>query len=274
MINKLLKDKLALIALSIIFIVVIMGIFPSFFAAHDPLEQDIMNKYAQISWAYPLGTDNLGRCVYSRLVYGIQTTLFLSFLIMLCTVTIGTITGILAGFFEGVVDEIIMRICDVMLSFPSQVMVLAIVGILGVGMENVIIASIAITWAWYARMIRGIVLKYRYKNYMLYSTAIGTSKKFMMGRHLLPNILSEIVVLATLDIGWVIISISTLSFLGLGVQAPTPEWGAMLSEAKNVMLMHPEQMLPAGFAILIIVSCFNLLGDSLRDIMDPKEKSR
>ena len=274
MINKLLKDKLALIALSIIFIVVIMGIFPSFFAAHDPLEQDIMNKYAQMSWAYPLGTDNLGRCVYSRLVYGIQTTLFLSFLIMLCTVTIGTITGILAGFFEGVVDEIIMRICDVMLSFPSQVMVLAIVGILGVGMENVIIASIAITWAWYARMIRGIVLKYRYKNYMLYSTAIGTSKKFMMGRHLLPNILSEIVVLATLDIGWVIISISTLSFLGLGVQAPTPEWGAMLSEAKNVMLMHPEQMLPAGFAILIIVSCFNLLGDSLRDIMDPKETIR
>jgi len=274
MIDKLLKDKLALIALSIIFIVVIMGIFPNFFAVHDPLEQDIMNKYAQMSWAYPLGTDNLGRCVYSRLVYGIQTTLFLSFLIMLCTVTIGTITGVLAGFFEGVVDEIIMRICDVMLSFPSQVMVLAIVGILGVGMENVIIASIAMTWAWYARMIRGIVLKYRHKNYMLYSTAIGTSKKFMMGRHLLPNIFSEIVVLATLDIGWVIISISTLSFLGLGVQAPTPEWGAMLGEAKNVMLMYPEQMLPAGFAILVIVSCFNLLGDSLRDIMDPKETIR
>lgn len=271
MIKKLLKDKLAVFALAIVFIIIIMGVFPSFFALHDPLEQDIMNKYAQSSLSYPFGTDNLGRCIYSRLVYGIQTTLFLSFLIMMCTVTIGTIMGMLAGFFEGVVDEIIMRLCDVMLSFPSQVMVLAIVGILGVGMENVIIASIAITWAWYARMIRAIVLKYRHKNYMLYSTAIGSSKGFMMGRHLLPNIFSEIVVLATLDIGWVIISISTLSFLGLGVQAPTPEWGAMLSEAKNVMMMHPEQMLAPGFAILILVSCFNLLGDSLRDIMDPKE---
>jgi len=167
-----------------------------------------------------------------------------------------------------------MRLVDIMLSFPSQVMILAIVGILGMGMENVIIASIAITWAWYARMIRGITLKYRHKNYMLYSTAIGSSNKFMMTKHLLPNIFSEIIVLATLDIGWVIISISTLSFLGLGVQAPTPEWGAMLSEAKTVMISHPEQMLPAGFAILIIVSCFNLLGDSLRDIMDPKESHR
>lgn len=274
MISKLLKDKVAVIALVIVFIVIIMGIFPGFFAMNDPLEQDIMNKYGQTSWSYPFGTDNLGRCIYSRLIYGIQTTVFLSFLIMSCTITIGTIMGITAGFFEGIVDEVIMRLVDVMLSFPSQVMILAIVGILGVGMENVIIASIAITWAWYARMIRGIVLKYRHKNYMLYSTAIGTSNKYMMTRHLLPNIFSEIVVLATLDIGWVITSISTLSFLGLGVQAPTPEWGAMLSEAKSVMIIYPEKMLPAGFAILVLVSCFNLLGDSLRDIMDPKESNR
>lgn len=274
MISKLLKDKVAVVALVIVFIVIIMGIFPGFFAMNDPLEQDIMNKYGQTSWSYPFGTDNLGRCIYSRLIYGIQTTVFLSFLIMSCTITIGTIMGITAGFFEGIVDEVIMRLVDVMLSFPSQVMILAIVGILGVGMENVIIASIAITWAWYARMIRGIVLKYRHKNYMLYSTAIGTSNKYMMTRHLLPNIFSEIVVLATLDIGWVITSISTLSFLGLGVQAPTPEWGAMLSEAKSVMIIYPEKMLPAGFAILVLVSCFNLLGDSLRDIMDPKESNR
>lgn len=274
MIDKLLKDKVAVVALFIVFIVIIMGIFPEFFATNDPFEQDIMNKYEHYSWKYPLGSDNLGRCIYSRLIYGIQTTLFLSFLIMFCTITIGTIMGVTAGFFEGIVDEVIMRIVDIMLSFPSQVMILAIVGILGMGMENVIIASIAITWAWYARMIRGITLKYRHKNYMLYSTAIGSSNSFMMIKHLLPNIFSEIVVLATLDIGWVIISISTLSFLGLGVQAPTPEWGAMLSEAKAVMISHPEQMFPAGFAILIIVSCFNLLGDSLRDIMDPKESKR
>lgn len=274
MITKILKDKVTVSALFIVFLIVVMGTFPEFFATNDPYEQDIMNKYGEYSLEYPLGTDNLGRCIYSRLIYGIQTTLFLSFLIMFCTLVIGTIVGICAGFFEGVIDEIIMRIVDVMLSFPAQVMILAIVGILGVGMENVIIASIAITWAWYARMIRGITLKYRHKNYMLYSSAIGSTNRFMMLKHLLPNIFSEIIVLATLDIGWVIISISTLSFLGLGVQAPTPEWGAMLSEAKSVMISHPEQMLPAGFAILILVSCFNLLGDSLRDIMDPKESIR
>ncbi|MFV0563778.1 nickel/cobalt ABC transporter permease [Malaciobacter mytili] len=274
MIAKLLKDKLTVIALLIILIIIIMGIFPEFFATNNPYEQDIMNKYAQYSLQYPLGTDNLGRCIYSRLIYAIQSTVFLSFLIMFCTLTIGTIIGVCAGFFEGIIDEIIMRVVDVMLSFPTQVMILSIVGILGVGMQNVIIASIAITWAWYARMIRGITLKYRYKNYMFYSTAIGTSDKFMITKHLLPNIFSEIIVLATLDIGWVIISISTLSFLGLGVQAPTPEWGAMLSEAKTVMISHPQQMLPAGFAILILVSYFNLLGDSLRDIMDPKESIR
>lgn len=274
MIAKILRDKVTVTALFIVFLIVVIGIFPEFFATNDPYEQDIMNKYGEYSLEYPLGTDNLGRCIYSRLVYGIRTTLFLSFLIMFCTLTIGTIIGVCAGFFGGVIDEIIMRLVDVMLSFPTQVMILSIVGILGVGMENVIIASIAITWAWYTRMIRGITLKYCHKNYMLYSTAIGTSNNFMMIKHLLPNIFSEIVVLATLDIGWVIISISTLSFLGLGIQAPTPEWGAMLSEAKAVMISHPEQMLPPGFAILVLVSCFNLLGDSLRDIMDPKESIR
>ncbi len=272
MLNKLFKDKVATFCLCVIVIVTVMGIFPEFFATSDPLEQDILNKYQQPSWQYPLGTDKLGRCVYSRLIFGIQTTVFLSFFIMLCTITIGTIVGIMAGFFQGIVDEVIMRLCDIMLSFPSQVMILAIVGVLGVGIENVIIASIAITWAWYARMIRGIVLKYRFKNYMLYSTIIGSNRGYIIRKHLLPNIFAEVVVLATLDIGWVIIGISTLSFLGLGVQAPTPEWGAMLSDAKQVMVVHPEQMLPAGLAILLMVFCFNFIGDSLRDIMDPKEK--
>ncbi len=271
---KLIKDPVAVIAVAVIFLVMFIGILAPFFAAHDPLDQDILNKYSEPTWEYPFGTDNLGRCIYSRVVYGIRTTVFLSLLTMGCTIIIGTVIGFISGFFEGIVDELMMRLCDIMLSFPSQVMILAIVGILGVGIENVIIANIVIKWAWYARMIRGIVVKYRHKNYMLYSTAIGTSKSFIMFRHLLPNVFSEIVILATLDMGWVIINISTLSFLGLGVQPPTPEWGAMLSEAKNVMLTNPMQMLPPGLAILILVACFNLLGDSVRDILDPKEVNR
>ena len=271
MIKKLLKDKIAMISLAIILIICGVGIFAPQIAPHSPTYQDIANKYASISLEYPLGTDNLGRCVFSRLIYGIRPTIFLSLLTMVCTITIGTIVGIVAGYNKGIIDEVIMRFCDVMLSFPSQVMILAIVGVLGIGIKNVVFANIIIKWTWYARMIRGMVIQYRYKNYMLYSKVINTRQSFIMIKHLLPNIMSEIIVLSTLDIGWVILNISTLSFLGLGVQAPTPEWGAMLSEAKNVLTTNPNQMLAPGIAILVVVAAFNLLGDSFRDALDNKE---
>lgn len=271
MIKKLFKDKVAVICIIIIFIVCIAGIFAPSLAPNDPYFQNVTNKYASISAEYPLGTDSLGRCVLSRLIYGIRPTIFLSLFTMICTICIGTVIGIIAGYAQGFIDELLMRICDIMLSFPSQVMILAIVGVLGVGIENVIFANIIVKWAWYARMIRGIVIQYRHKNYMLYSRVIGSNTSYVMIRHLLPNILSEVVILATLDMGWVILNISTLSFLGLGVQAPTPEWGAMLSEAKNVISTKPNQMLAPGFAILIVVAAFNLLGDSFRDLLDPKE---
>ena len=222
------------------------------------------------SLKYPLGTDNLGRCVMSRLMYGIRPTIFLSLLTMACTILLGTIIGIISGYSRGIVDEVLMRFCDIMLSFPSQVMILAIVGILGVGIENIIFANIIIKWTWYARMIRGIVIQYRYKNYMLYSKVINTKKSFVMFKHLLPNILSEVIVLATLDIGWVILNISTLSFLGLVVQAPTPEWGAMLYESKQFMQVAPWMMFFPGLVLFICVFIFNLLSEDIRDYLDPK----
>lgn len=271
MIKKLMRDKITLITLIIILSTMLIGIFAEEIAPNDPNRTSITQKYAQRSEEFPLGTDHLGRCILSRLIYGIRPTIFLSMFTMLCTIILGTIVGVIAGYTRGIVDEVIMRIVDVMLSFPSQVMILAVVGMMGVGIRNVIIASIAIKWAWYARMIRSSVIKYNNKNYILYSKAIGANKGFIITRHMLPNILSEVIVLATLDMGWVILSISTLSFLGLGVQAPTAEWGAMLSEAKNVITSHPTQMLAPGFAILILVSSFNMLGDSLRDVLDPKE---
>ncbi|WP_294354218.1 nickel/cobalt ABC transporter permease [uncultured Clostridium sp.] len=271
MIKKLLKDKVAVICIIIISIVCIAGIFASFFSPNDPYLQDVSNKYASISAKYPLGTDSLGRCVLSRLIYGIRPTIFLSLLTMTCTIFIGTVIGLIAGYAQGFVDEFLMRICDIMLSFPSQVMILAIVGVFGVGIENVVFANIIVKWAWYARMIRGIVIQYRNKNYMLYSRVIESGRSYVIIKHLLPNILSEVIILATLDMGWVILNISTLSFLGLGVQAPAPEWGAMLSEAKNVILTKPSQMIAPGTAILIVVAAFNLLGDSFRDLLDPKE---
>lgn len=271
--KKLINNKTALICMFIITTMIILGILAPYIAPFDPNKVRIVRKYAAISSDHWLGCDHLGRDIFSRLLYGIRSTLFLSLLTMIITIIVGSVIGLISGYQRGKLDECIMRLCDIMLSFPSQVMILAIVGVLGVGIENVIIANIVVKWAWYSRMIRSSVIKYSRKNYILFSRAIGAPHSFIICRHLLPNILSELVVLATLDTGWVILNISALSFIGLGVQAPTAEWGLMLSEAKNVMTQHPMQMVFPGIAILIVVAAFNMLGDCLRDILDPKEKT-
>ncbi len=271
--KKLINNKTAFICLIIITTMIILGILAPYIAPFDPNKVRIVRKYAAISSEHWLGCDHLGRDIFSRLLYGIRSTLFLSLLTMSITIIVGSVIGLISGYRRGKLDECIMRLCDIMLSFPSQVMILAIVGVLGVGIENVIIANIVVKWAWYSRMIRSSVIKYSRKNYILFSRAIGAPHSFIICRHLLPNVMSELVVLATLDTGWVILNISALSFIGLGVQAPTAEWGLMLSEAKNVMTQHPMQMVFPGIAILIVVAAFNMLGDCLRDILDPKEKT-
>ena len=270
--KQLINNKTVLICLIIITTIVILGILASYIAPYDPNKVRIVRKYAAMSSQHWLGCDHLGRDILSRLLYGIRSTLFLSLLTMIITIVVGSLIGLISGYQRGKLDECIMRLCDIMLSFPSQVMILAIVGVLGVGIENVIIANIVVKWAWYSRMIRSSVIKYSRKNYILFSRAIGAPHSFIICRHLLPNVMSELVVLATLDTGWVILNISALSFIGLGVQAPTAEWGLMLSEAKNVMTQHPMQMVFPGIAILIVVAAFNMLGDCLRDILDPKDQ--
>lgn len=270
--KQLINNKTALICLIIITTIVILGILAPYIAPYDPNKVRIVRKYATMSSQHWLGCDHLGRDILSRLLYGIRSTLFLSLFTMIITIVVGSLIGLISGYHRGKLDECIMRLCDIMLSFPSQVMILAIVGVLGVGIENVIIANIVVKWAWYSRMIRSSVIKYSRKNYILFSRAIGAPHSFIICRHLLPNVMSELVVLATLDTGWVILNISALSFIGLGVQAPTAEWGLMLSEAKNVMTQHPMQMVFPGIAILIVVAAFNMLGDCLRDILDPKDK--
>lgn len=264
-------NKTCVFTVCFLLLIVVIGIMAPIIAPHDPYETDIMNKFAAFSFEYPLGTDQLGRCVLSRLIYGIKPTIGLATLTMLGTIGIGTIMGLLAGYFSGPIDEIIMRIVDVMLSFPSQIMVYAVVALFGIDVRNVVLANVFIKWAWYARMIRTGVLKHRDSNFVQFSRCIGKSETFILTRHLLPSIASELAVLASLDMGWAILNISTLSFLGLGVQAPTPEWGAMLNEAKTVMTSSPVQMLAPGICIVVVVALLNLLGDALRDVMDPKE---
>ncbi len=271
MIALLMRSKMVVGLMSFVGIIALIGIFAPWIAPHDPYANDILIKFAPYSLDHPLGTDHLGRDILSRLIYGIRPTLFLSLLTMLATISLGAIMGLLSGYFRGIVDEVIMRVVDMMLSFPSQIMIFAVIALLGVDVQNIIIANVIIKWAWYARMIRTNVMKYRDRNFILYSRCIGSKESYILGRHLLPSIASEMAVLASLDVGWTIINISTLSFLGLGIQAPLPEWGAMLNEAKNVLTVNPMQMIAPGVSIVVLVSAFNLLGDAIRDALDPKE---
>ena len=274
MVKRFFQNRTAVFTTFAVLLIALIGIFAPVIAPNDPYETNIINKFASYSVQYPLGTDQLGRCVLSRMIFGIRPTLGLAALTMAGTIGIGAVLGIIAGYFRGIAEEIIMRIVDVMLSFPSQIMVFAVVALLGISVQNVIIANVFIKWAWYARMIRTGVMQYRDKNFVQFSRCVGMPERFILFRHLLPSITSDLAVLASLDIGWAIINISTLSFLGLGVQAPTPEWGAMLNEAKEVLTSNPTQMLAPGIAIVALVCCFNLLGDAIRDVLDPKEVAK
>ena len=270
--KRFLHNRTAVATVAFVLLIALAGIFAPLIAPNDPYETDILNKFAEYDPQYPLGTDQLGRCVLSRMIYGIRPTLGLAMLTMLGTIALGAILGIMAGYFRGIVEEVIMRVVDVMLSFPSQIMVFAVVALLGISVQNVIIANVFIKWAWYARMIRTGVMQYRDRNFVRFSRCVGMPERFILFRHLLPSITSDLAVLASLDVGWAIINISTLSFLGLGVQAPTPEWGAMLSGGRSYLRNAPHLCIFPGIAIIITILSLNLLGDGLRDALDPKLK--
>ncbi|WP_208790029.1 nickel/cobalt ABC transporter permease [Actinobacillus vicugnae] len=263
--NRLYQDKFALACVILLCMVTIAGIFAEQIAPFDPTLTNIRAKYQPISSLYWLGTDNLGRDIFSRLIFGIRSSVFYAVGAMLLTLLIGALIGMLAGIFGGKLDNLLMRGCDVMLSFPAEVMILALVGILGAGIEHILLAIVLVKWTWYARMIRGIVLQHTHKNYLLFAKTAGASYRHLLFQHILPLMFAELAILATANMGSVMLMISGLSFLGLGVQPPTPEWGNMLADAKNIMLLHPEQMLPAGLAIVLVVIAFNGFGDFLRD---------
>ena len=175
--KRFLHNRAAVITVAIVLLIGLIGILAPVLAPHDPYANDILNKFAPYSMEYPLGTDHLGRCVLSRLIYGIRPTLGLALLTMLGTIALGAVLGIMAGYFRGVVEEVIMRVVDVMLSFPSQIMVFAVVGLLGINVQNVIIANVFIKWAWYARMIRTGVMQYRERNFIQFSRCVGMPER-------------------------------------------------------------------------------------------------
>ncbi len=268
-IKRLAKDKLALLGLAIVVVVVFVGIFAPYLAPNDPVKVALDQRLAPLSPAYPLGTDHLGRCLFSRLIYGTRASLSTAALALVAVIFFSIPVGTAAGYFGGWVDNLLMRIIDVLLAFPGLILALVIAGMLGPGLLNVMLAVASVWWVGYARVIRGMVLSVKEKEFVLAARACGTSELGIIVRHILPNILSPVIVLATLDMGKLILAISGLSFLGLGAQPPTPEWGAMLNDGRPYMQVAPQLMIYPGLAIMIVVLAFNLLGDGLRDALDP-----
>ncbi|MGF9699983.1 staphylopine uptake ABC transporter permease subunit CntC [Paenibacillus sp. MABNR03] len=264
------QDKLAMTSLVVIVVMVIAGIIAPWIAPHDPEEVNMKLRYASASWSYLLGNDHLGRCILSRLIYGIRPSVLWVLVALLASVLLGALIGFISGYFKGKTDAILMRICDIMLSFPGYVMTLAVVGILGAGLENILIAFVVMKWAWFARVIRTSVMQYSEMDYVKFARASGISHLRIIYKHIVPVTFSDIAVISSSSVCSMILQISGLSFLGLGVQAPQAEWGMMLNEAREVMFSRPELMLAPGLAIVLVVSAFNFLSDALQVALDPK----
>lgn len=256
---------------SLVLLVVLVAIFSPFLIPNDPFASDLANALKAPSEAHWFGTDKLGRDVLSRIIYGTGLSLFMGFTIVFLVASIGTVVGSLAGYFGGKVEMVLMRICDIMISFPGIILAIAIAGIMGGSVGNTILALTIVGWAKYARLVRSLVIKVRQEDYIAAAIMSGGTSAVILRRHVLPNIMPLVVVTASMDLGVMMLEIAGLSFLGFGAQAPTPEWGLMLNEGRQYLQLAPWLMIFPGAAILIVVSIFNLWSDSLRDILDPRQ---
>jgi len=254
----------------IIAIFALVALLGPFLAAYDPMAIDLPGKYQNGSWAHPLGTDNLGRDTLTRLVFGARTTFVISFVSVFTGSLIGLAFGVVAGYYGGKVDTVIMRATDILLAFPGLLLAIAIVAILGNGTINTIIAIAIYNIPYIARITRGSVLSIRNSEYVQAAKVIGSSDVRIILTHIIPNSLSQVIVNTTLSLGTAILTSSSLSFLGLGVQPPYPEWGSMLSKAREAIRSTPIAALAPGTAITLVVLSFSLLGDGLRDALDPR----
>lgn len=272
-IKKIMGYKLAFVGLLIILTFFLISIAAPYLAPNDPEKAALIQKLTPPCREYPLGTDHLGRCILSRIIYGTRISLTSSFLILIIIVCISIPVATISGYIGGKIDNFIMRCIDVLLAFPSMLLAIVIAGFLGPSLINTIVAIASVWWSKYVRIIRGMVLSIKEKDFIIANKACGTSTFAIITRHVIPNILSPIIVLVTLDMGNLILLISGLSFLGLGAQPPTPEWGAMMSDGRAYIQIAPTLMAFPGIAIMLITLAFNLLGEGLRDALDIKNTS-
>ncbi|MCD7922627.1 MAG: ABC transporter permease [Clostridiales bacterium] len=248
--------------------IVLVAVLAPVIATHDPYETVLTDAVQAPSAEHLFGTDKMGRDLFSRVIYGARTSLSAALILVAVIVVVGTTLGIIAGYLGGIIDAVIMRISDMMISFPGMVLAIAVAGILGANMRNAIIAIAIVSWTKYARISRSLVLKIRGRDYIAAALVTGSKTTRILWRYMLPNALPTILITGATDIGSMMLEIAGLSFLGFGAQSPTAEWGLMLNEGRAYMTAAPWLMIFPGLAIFITVAVFNLLGDSLRDVLD------
>ncbi|MDF2937111.1 MAG: oligopeptide transport system permease protein AppC [Paenibacillaceae bacterium] len=274
--SSLIKSKTGLIGAVIVILVIIMALGAPFFSPYDPAKQDLMNKLHKPVWSdggtadHILGTDKLGRDVLSRLAYGSRITLLVAFAGTIAAGAVGVVLGAVSGYYGRWIDAVIMRIVDVQLSFPFILLALFIAAVLGAGLGNIILIAGISGWVRYARLIRGEILSVKEMEYIEAVRSMGGSDFRIIFKHILPNVISPVIVVATLEMAKIILMEASLSYLGLGVPLEIPTWGRMLSEARVDMVTSPWLAILPGLLITLTVLGINLLGDWLRDYMDPK----
>lgn len=266
------ESRSAMLGLTIIVLLVLLAIFAPQLSPNDPtdvcLGDRLISPFTESK--YPLGTDHLGRCVLSRLLYGARISLAVGITVVGISTVIGVTLGVVSGYYGGISDSVIMRFVDATLSLPSIFLAVVIAGMLGRGLASVMIALVAIEWTSYARVARGSVLSLKEKEFVESARSLGVRDSYIMARHILPNIIAPVIVVATIGMAYVILAAAALSFLGFGAQPQTPEWGAMLNAGRVYMRTAPYLTIFPGLAIMLLVLAFNLLGDGLRDILDPR----
>jgi len=271
--RRLLKSRIGIAGLAIIIILLVIAIFAPFLAPYDPFEQDILARYDSPSSKHLLGTDEMGRDILSRIIFGSRISLQVGLISVALALVLGVSAGVLAGFYGGKIDMAIMRFMDIMLAFPSILLAIGIVAILGPRLQNAMLAIGIINVPRFARIVRSSVLSIKETEYISAARALGAGDLRIIFKHLLPNAMAPLIVQTTLSIATAILEAAALSFLGLGAQPPSPEWGAMLSDARSSLQKAPWVATFPGLAIVFGVLGFNLLGDGLRDALDPKMKN-
>jgi peptide/nickel transport system permease protein len=266
------RNRLMVLGTSIILALVLVAILAPLLAVQNPYEQVLSDRLLPLSRAHPFGMDGLGRDIYSRVVYGARITLTIALLVAAISTPLGMLIGILAGYLGGVVDEILMRLADIFLAFPRLILAIAFAAALGPGVENAIIAIAIAHWPSYARLARAETLNVKNNDYIQAMRVLGAGQVRIMAGHIAPMCLSSIIVRMSLDMGTIILTAAGLGFLGLGAQPPMPEWGLMVSDGRQFLVDQWWVSTLPGLAILVVVMGFNLLGDGIRDVLDPRQR--